>query len=249
MKLKDLLNKSKNLSISRLSIKIVFTVLVIFATLTISLSNNFEFINTTLPTWLTALGTIGAVLTAVGQTVIHNRKTEKEYIARSNNARKFISAMLSTHKMYFAHFHELRYGNDNFDIIENGDFDDLRYMRRVYHENDILKRAHDCLDDIKFAIRNVGIQTDSATVEALSNQINDINCIETALSAIEKHSDAHFKGKIDTETMTDSLRNNLRIIDVSLQNLAKDLTDKAFVDSTTVFTLGEINYENENNSV
>lgn len=237
MKLKDLLNKSKNLSITRLSIKIVFTVLVIFATLTISLSNNFEFINTTLPTWLTAVGTVGAVGVAVGQTVIHNRKTEKEYAERSTNARKFINALLSTHKMYFDHYHSLRYVEDNVDIINYGELGDLMDLHELYLTQNVLKRAHQCLDDIKFGIKNVGIQTDSATINALSEQINAINLIETALSTINDQIEDYRKGYLDPFLFEDGIRNDLRVIDVSLQDLARDLTDNSSADEDIVLNV------------
>ncbi|PTJ54198.1 hypothetical protein [Mammaliicoccus sciuri] len=201
-------------------------------------------------TWLTAIGTIGAVVVAVGQNIVHNRKTEKEYNTRSNNAREFITALLSTHKMYFAHYSTYKYDNNKVDIIETGDLSALDRVYRDYNNNKVVQRANNCMDDIKFAIRNVGIQTDSATIKALSEQINALNDIETAFNSIDimwkNHQNAKSK---EISELTKDLRHDLRIIDASLQKLSKDLTDKAFVNGTTVDTLGEINSENENNSV
>lgn len=177
--------------------------------------------------WLTAVGTIGAVAAAVGQTVLHNYKTKKEYNERSTNARKFITALLSTHKMYFDHYHSYRYGENKFDIIDNGDLDALNDLYNSYLNNDVIKRASDCLDDIKFAIRNVGIQADSTTIKDLSDQINAINNIDTAFNTISTQwNNYYYARQIDIDDLTDGMRINLRNIDVSLQELARNLTDK-----------------------
>lgn len=207
---------------------ILYTIAVMLFTLIIDSSRHIDsFINVTLPTWLTAIGTIGAVGVAVGQNVRHNRRTEKEYNERSANARKFISALLSTHKMYFAHYHSYRYGDNKFDIIDNGDVDALNDLYNSYLNNDVIKRANDCLDDIKFAIRNVGIQADSTTIKDLSDQINAINNIDTAFSTIDTQwNNYHYARQIDINDLTEGMRINLRNIDVSLQELARDLTDK-----------------------
>lgn len=213
----------------------IYTTVIVLVTLIIDSSRHIDsFINVTLPTWLTAIGTIGAVGVAVGQNVRHNRKTEKEYDERSTNARKFITALLSTHKMYFDHYHSLRYVEDDVDIIKYGELGDLMELHELYVTKNILKRAHECLDDIEFGIRNVGIQSDSNTINALSEQINAINLIETSLTMIDDQYKDYRAGHLEKFLFIDGIRNDLRIIDVSLQTLARDLTDKSVVDEDIV---------------
>lgn len=93
--------------------------------------------------------------------------------------------------------------------------------------NDVIKRTNDCLDDIKFAIRNVGIQSDSTTIKDLSDQINAINNIDTSFNTITtKWHNFYYAEQIKRDEFTNGMRINLRNIDISLQELARDLTGK-----------------------
>lgn len=224
MKLKDLLNKSKNLSIPRLSIKIVFTVLVIFATLTISLSNNFEFINTTLPTWLTALGTIGAVLTAVGQMIWYNYQRQQEEKTRSVNARIFIDSLLTDYKSKFCKYSDFKYDVNGKNIIIEGNLQDLYNLCKRYNREYIRETSTDYINDLKFGIKNIGIQADSYTIKSISERFTAVNTIK---SSIDTYYDIRNAGssKYSTEEFVLLIRKEITKIDDALQILKEDLTD------------------------
>lgn len=230
MKLKTLLNKTKNLSLSKLSLIIVYTVLVIFVTLTVNLGNNSEFINITLPTWLTALGTIGAVFAAVGQMVWFNYQKQQEEKARSVNARIFIDSMLTDYKVQFNNYSQFKYHSSDFnDIIDDGNLKDLYELFFQYLDSDIRETTTEYINDLKFGIENIGVQTDSHTIESISERFKAVKNIKVSVDNLSNSYKDVADGtgsRPNTDMFVFITRKEMKKIDESLQILIKDLTDK-----------------------
>lgn len=224
MKLKTLLNKTKNLSLSKLSLIIIYTVLVIFGTLTVNLGNNSEFLNITLPTWLTALGTIGAVVAAVGQMVWYNYQKQQEEKVRSVNARIFIDSLLTDYKSKFSKYNDLKYVMNGKNVINEGNLSDLYTLFETYKRNYIRETCTDYINDLKFGIKNIGIQADNHTIKSISERFTAVNTIKTSIDAYHDIRRAG-SGKCSTEEFVLLIRKEITKIDDALQILKEDLTD------------------------
>lgn len=222
MILKTVLNKTKNLSPFKFSFIIVYTVLVIFGTLAVNLEKNSEFINITLPTWLTAIGTISAVSVAVGQMLINQKVKTKENNLYRDNSTKFINSFLSEHTSKFYSLHNIKYDTSDNDLIINGDLEILINIYKTYKEKDIENICDKYLDDLKFAIKNIGLQADEEILTSLSSRLILTPIIKDTMCSLDS-TVSNYKKRYDTSIDIQDFRIELRAVAACLSVLKDDI--------------------------
>ncbi|WP_422404506.1 hypothetical protein [Mammaliicoccus sp. JADD-157] len=178
------------------------------------------------PSWLTALGTIGAVFAAVGQMIWYNWQKQQEDKDRSANARKFIDSLLTEHKEHFCECSNFAYTADEENLISNGNIQDLIRIFNRYIDNMLREHCVDYIEHMKFSIGSVGIQTDSHTIEELSVRLEKVNTVYSTLKSLSTLEYKHNNGKITDHMLESLFRNGLIKIDTALHILKQDLTDK-----------------------
>lgn len=181
-------------------------------------------LNGDLPTWLTAIGTIAAVCAAVGQTIWSDKKKAREDKHRSANARIFIDSLLTDYKSKFTKYSDLKYEINDKNVIEEGNLQDLYTLLYRYKRTHILETCTDYIYDLKFGVKNIGIQTDNHTIEALSERFKSVNSIKTSIDTVH---DIRRDGnkKYETEEFVLLIRKEMIKIDTALHILKQDLTD------------------------
>lgn len=181
-------------------------------------------LNGDLPTCLTAIGTIAAVCAAVGQTIWSDKKKAREDKHRSANARIFIDSLLTDYKSKFTKYSDLKYEINDKNVIEEGNLQDLYTLHYRYKRTHILETCTDYIYDLKFGVKNIGIQTDNHTIEALSERFRSVNNIKTSIDTVY---DIRREGskKYETEEFVPLIRKEMIKIDDAIQILKEDLTD------------------------
>lgn len=178
------------------------------------------------PSWLTALGTIGAVFAAVGQMIWYNWQKQQEEKDRSANARKFIDSLLTEHKDHFCECSNFAYTADEENLICDGNIQDLINIFNLYIDNMLREHCADYIEHMKFSIDSVGIQTDSHTIEELSVRLEKVNTAYSTLKSLSALEHDLSKGRISNHIFEPQFRNGLIKIDTALHILKQDLTDK-----------------------
>lgn len=190
-------------------------------------------LNETLPTWLTAIGTIGAVWVAVRQSITRNKKKELEDSIINENSIRFIDALLTDHRLHFSHYHEFRFDENGNDLLINGETEDLASIYNLYIDSGIEKRSEDYLNDIKYGINNVGVRVDNKTLTEISLKLEFINILKTALYALKEELDAYNEQLLTDEQFYKVFRDDLRVVDVSLQTLMSQIAEHSNVEDLT----------------
>jgi len=162
---------------------------------------------------------------AVGQTIWSDKKKAREDEHRSTNARIFIDSMLTDYKAQFAKYSDFKYEINGNDTINDGNLPDLFELFFSYIDSYIRETSTDYLTDLKFGIKNIGIQTDSHTIGAISDRFKAVNNIKTSIDAIYslRGEDSKKYSEIDLAIL---IRKEMEKIDTALHILKQDLTDK-----------------------